>query len=74
MFETVRQLLADQLELDPELITEETDIITDLGADSLDIMELIMTLEDEYGLLLGDENVEGLRTVGQVVEFLEKLS
>ena len=50
MFETVRDYLAQQLEVDPALITPDTDIIDDLEADSLDLVELIMTLEDHYDI------------------------
>ena len=71
MFETVRDYLAQQLEVDPALITPDTDIIDDLEADSLDLVELIMTLEDHYDIVLTDDKTAGVRTVGQVVKMLE---
>ena len=71
MFETVRDYLAQQLEVDPALITPDTDIIDDLEADSLDLVELIMTLEDHYDIVLTDDKTVGVRTVGQVVKMLE---
>ena len=71
MFETVRDYLATQLEVDPATITPDTDIIDDLEADSLDLVELIMTLEDHYDIVLTDDKTAGVRTVGQVVKMLE---
>jgi len=73
MFEKVREVLASQLEISEDLITLETDIQEDLGADSLDVVEMMMTLEDEFGLVITDEAASELRTVGQVVAFLEEL-
>ena len=71
MFETVRDYLAAQLEVDHATITPDTDIIDDLEADSLDLVELIMTLEDHYDIVLTDDKTAGVRTVGQVVKMLE---
>lgn len=71
ILEKVREIMASQLGIDEDQITEETDIKDDLGADSLDIMELLMSLEEEYGLMIADEDVEGLRTVSDVVSFIE---
>ena len=70
MFETVRKVLAEQLEVDPGLITPETDIIDDLGADSLDLVELVMSLEEHYDIVLTDDKTANVRTVGQVVDML----
>lgn len=72
IFETVREILARQLEVRPEDITRDTDIIEDLGADSLDIVELVMTIEEEYDIVITDESVGNMTTVGQIVDFLEK--
>ena len=55
MFETVKKVLAAQLEVDPELITADTDIMDDLGADSLDLVELVMSLEEHYDIVLTDD-------------------
>lgn len=71
MFETVRKVLAEQLEVDPNSITPETDIMDDLGADSLDLVELVMSLEERYDIVLTDDKTAGVRTVGQVVDMLE---
>lgn len=73
VFEKVRAILADQLEVSEDLITMDTNIMEDLGADSLDVVELIMCLEEEFGIVITDEGVGELTTVRQVVEFIEKL-
>jgi acyl carrier protein len=73
IFEQVKNALAKQFELDPETITPETNLIDDLGADSLDVVELIMSLEDEFGIAISDEDAAQLYTVGRIVEYLEKL-
>lgn len=72
MFETVRKVLAEQLEVDESIITPETDIIDDLGADSLDLVELVMSLEEHYDIVLTDDKTANVRTVGQVVKMLEQ--
>ena len=71
MFETVKKVLAEQLEVDPALITPDTDIMDDLGADSLDLVELVMSLEEHYDIVLTDDKTANVRTVGQVVKMLE---
>ena len=73
IFEQVKNALAKQFELDPETITPETNLIDDLGADSLDVVERIMSLEDEFGIAISDEDAAQLYTVGRIVEYLEKL-
>ena len=73
MFEKVQKVIAEQLEIDPETITPDTNIYDDLGADSLDAVELVMSLEDEYGITIPDEAANDLVTVGKIVEYLEKV-
>ena len=73
IFEQIRSALASQFELDPASVTLETNLIDDLGADSLDVVELIMELEDEFGITISDEAAAELYTVGRIVEYLEKL-
>ena len=73
MFEKVNSVLAQQFELDPESITMDTNLIDDLGADSLDVVELIMSLEDEFGIAISDNDAAQLYTVGRIVDYLEKL-
>ena len=72
-FEKVRDALAQQFELDREAITMDTNLIDDLGADSLDVVELIMSLEDEFGVTISDDAAAQLYTVGRIVEYLENL-
>ena len=73
VFEKLRDTLAQQLDIDPEKITMDTNILDDLGADSLDVVELIMSLEDEYGVVITDDAIREMYTVREVVEFIEKL-
>ena len=73
MFEQVRDILANQFEVDPESVTLDTNLFDDLGADSLDAVELIMALEDNYGLAISDEDAANLVTVRKIVEYMEKL-
>ena len=73
IFEKVRDALASQFELDPASITMDTNLIDDLGADSLDVVELIMELEDEFGVTISDEAAAELFTVGRIVDYLEKV-
>ncbi len=72
-FEQIRDVLAKQFEIDPESITMETNLIDDIGADSLDVVELIMSLEDNYGIAISDEDAAELYTVRRIVEYLEKI-
>jgi acyl carrier protein len=73
IFEQVRDALAQQFEVEPDSITMETNLIDDLGADSLDVVELIMSLEDEFGIAISDEDAAQLYTVGRIVDYLENL-
>ncbi|MCQ2409804.1 MAG: acyl carrier protein [Clostridia bacterium] len=72
IFDKVKALIAEQLDVDASTITRETDIMKDLGADSLDVVEMLMTVEEEWGLIVTDEDVPGLKTVGNVVDYIEK--
>ena len=73
LFEEVQKMLAKQLRIaDVERIKPESAIQKDLGADSLDILQLLMKIEDSYGIVIPDEELSGLVTVQDVVLFLEK--
>ena len=67
----VKKLLAEQLNIDAEKITESSKVIEDLGADSLDVVEMLMTLEDEFNVTVSDEESVGLKTVGDIVKLIE---
>ena len=73
VFEKLRELLVQQLEISEDEITMDTNIIDDLGADSLDVVELIMGIEDNFNLVIMDDAIRELYTVREVVEFIEKL-
>ena len=72
VFETMKKILAEQLDADIESITLDTDIADDLGADSLDVVEMLMAIEDEFDIEIPDEKIEGLKTVGQVVDYIQE--
>lgn len=73
VFEKVKTILASQFDVDPESITADTDIVDDLGADSLDLVDMLMSLEDEFNIgEVPDEMVEKIRTVGQLVTYIEE--
>ena len=74
IFEQVKKILCDQLDLEEEQVTEEAEVIEDLGADSLDIVDLVMTLEEEFDTEIPDEDIENLRTVGDIVKYIEERS
>ena len=71
IFEQVKKILCDQLDLDEEQVTEDSEVIDDLGADSLDIVDLVMTLEEEFDTEIPDEDIENLKTVGDIVKYIE---
>ena len=71
VFEKVKKILFDQLDLEEEQVTEEAEVIEDLGADSLDIVDLVMTLEEEFDTEIPDEDIENLKTVGDIVKYIE---
>ena len=73
LFETVKENLAKQFEIDPETITMDTNLIDDLGADSLDVVELIMSLEDSFGITIYDDDTVKLTTVGSIVDYLVRI-
>lgn len=71
MLEKVSKLIAEQLGIDPASVQPESDLIGDLKADSLDIVQMLMTMEQEFGVEFDDVEILGLKTVGDVVRFLE---
>ena len=73
MFEKVRDMLAEALNISAVKITMDSNVIEDLGADSLDMVELLSRLEDEEGITIPEEDLDGLTTVGDIVRELEKI-
>lgn len=73
IFEKVQKALAEQFEVSPDTITLDTNLIDDLGADSLDVVELIMSIEDEFGVSISDEEAATLVTVQRIVDYVEKI-
>ena len=71
VFESIVKTLAEQFEVEPESITMKTNLIDDLGADSLDVVELIMSLEEMYGISISDDEALLLDTVEKIVDFVE---
>ena len=71
MLERIKELVAENLGVDAESITEESSFKDDLGADSLDLFELVMAFEEEYGIEIPSEDLEQITTVGAVVEYLK---
>lgn len=74
IFEKVKNIIAEQLSIEAEGITMESSFIDDLGADSLDIVELIMALETEFDIEIPDEDAEKISTVGDAVEYIKNHS
>jgi acyl carrier protein len=70
--ERVRKIIVDRLNVDPSEVTLEAGIKEDLGADSLDVVDLIMELEDEFEMSIEDEDAEKITTVGDIVEYIDK--
>ena len=70
-FEKVRTIVADQLGVEAEEVKEDSTFVDDLGADSLDIVELIMRFEDEFGVEIPDEKAEKIKTVKDIVQYID---
>ena len=73
VFEKIRAILCEQLDVDESDVTMESNIAEDLGADSLDVVDLIMSIEDEFEIEVPDDQIEGIKTVGDVVNYIENV-
>ena len=73
-FEKLQQIIAEVLNIDPEEITMNTTFVDDLGADSLDLFELVTNLEEEYNIEIPAEELEKLTTVGKVIDYLKSVN
>lgn len=72
MLEKVKEIITKQLNLDVDEITESTSFKDDLGADSLDLFELVMAFEEEYDIEIPSENLEGIETVGDIIKLMKE--
>ncbi len=72
VLEKIAAILAAQFEVDAETITADTDFVEDLNADSLDVVDMLMSLEDEFDVEIPDEEIENIHTVGDLVAFIEE--
>ncbi len=71
VFEKIKELLAEQLGADEESMTMDTNIAADLGADSLDVVELLAEIQDEFQIEIPDEEIENIRTIGDLTEYIQ---
>ena len=71
IFDKVKEILVDQLDVEEEKVTMEASIVDDLGADSLDLVDLVMSREEEFDVEIPDEQVENIKTVGDIVKYIE---
>lgn len=71
VLDKIKEMLENQLGIDKSKITMDSDIVKDVGADSLDIVELLMAAESEWGITIDDDDVKDFRTVGDVVRYIE---
>ncbi|MGN0569902.1 MAG: acyl carrier protein [Candidatus Fimenecus sp.] len=72
VFEKIRDIICDQLELEEEDVTMDSVLLEDLGADSIDLADLVMTFEDEFDMEISDEDLENIKTVADIVKFIEE--
>ena len=72
MKEKVIKLIADTLELDAKKINEKTNLVNDLELESLDLVDLVVAFEEEFGVEIQDKDIKGLQTVGDIVKYIEK--
>ena len=71
VLEKVKAILAEQFDVEEDKITADTDLQEDLGADSLDVVDLLMSIEDEFEVEVPDEEIENIKTVGTLVSYIE---
>ena len=74
ILEKIKKILIDQLDVNEDTIALESSIIDDLGADSLDIVDMVMSLEEEFDIEIPDDEIETMKTVGDIVKFIESKS
>lgn len=74
VFEKVREIICDQLDLEDDQVTMDSTMTHELGADSLDILDLLTSLEEEFEIDMPEDEVENLQTVGELVDYISKIS
>jgi acyl carrier protein len=72
IFEKLREIICEQLDLEESEVNLDSNILEDLGADSLDVVDLVMSIEDEFDLEVPDEEIARIKTVGDIVKFIEE--
>ena len=72
VLEKVKAILAEQFDVEEDKVTADTDLQEDLGADSLDVVDLLMSIEDEFGVEVPDDEIENIKTVGSLVSYIEE--
>ena len=72
IFDKVKKIIVDQLDVEEDKVTEAASITDDLGADSLDVVDLVMSFEEEFDIEIPDDQVEKIKTVGDIVKFIEE--
>ena len=72
IFEKLKELVVDQLGVEEDEVTMEASMQDDLGADSLDLVDLVMSVEEEFGVKVADEDLESIKTVGDIVNYIEE--
>jgi len=72
VFEKIKKIIANELNVPKEKITLEANLVDDLGADSIDAVEVIMAIEDEFNIEITDEDMNNIKTIGDMVEYIEK--
>ena len=72
VLEKVKAILAEQFDVEEDKVTADTDLQEDLGADSLDVVDLVMSFEEEFDIEIPDDQVEKIKTVGDIVKFIEE--
>ncbi|MDU7338177.1 MULTISPECIES: acyl carrier protein [Clostridium] len=71
VFEKVKAILSEQFDVEEDSITLDTSVVDDLGADSLDVVDLLMSIEDEFEIEIPDTEVDNIKTVGELVKYIE---
>ena len=71
MLQKVKKIISEQLEADQSVLSQNTSFVDDLGADSIDLLELVLAFEDEFGIQIDEDDIKNIRTVGDIVDYIE---